>query len=199
MITGWASIFRCLLLNLICIDPLQYSEKNNKFSETEISCWNRSNKFSWIYIEFVTAKVYSMLGFIKRIRYKFRDVRALKSIYYAHVRSHLEYGSIVWQPHCTNRMNELESIQKKFLMYAPRKTVFRDENFRLPPYESRCKELQIDSLQKKTNQPERLFCFRFTQKPHRYIWAEIAYRDQRTSETTPWASFPDRQSSSNEL
>lgn len=101
------------------------------------------------HIELVIAKAYSMLGFVKRICHKFRDVRALKSIYCAHVRSYLEYASVVWQPYCANRINEMESIQKKFVIYALRRTVKRDENFRLPPYESRCKELRIDTLKKR--------------------------------------------------
>lgn len=100
------------------------------------------------HIEFVIAKAFSMLGFIKRICYKFRDVRALKSIYCAHVKSHLEYASVVWQSHCANRMNE-ESIQKQLVLYALRRTVARDENSRLPSYESRCKVLGIDSLKRK--------------------------------------------------
>jgi len=101
------------------------------------------------HIEYITTKAYSMLGFIKRTCYEFRDIRALKSIYCAHVRSHLDYASVVWQPYCANKKAIIESIQKKFVMYALRRTVRRDENFRLPSYESRCKTLRIDSLQRR--------------------------------------------------
>jgi len=98
------------------------------------------------HIEYVTSKAYAMLGFIKRICHEFRSVKALKSIYCAHVRSHLEYACTVWQPHCVTKIAEIESIQKKFVMYALRRTVRRDSNFRLPPYDSRCKTIGIESL-----------------------------------------------------
>ncbi len=101
------------------------------------------------HIDRTIAKAYSMLGFIKRICNNFRDIRAIKSIYCAHVRSHLEYACLVWQPHCTNRKVAIESIQKKFVLYALRRTVKRDENFRLPSYESRCRTLGIDTLQRR--------------------------------------------------
>lgn len=79
------------------------------------------------HIEYVTAKAYAMLG-IKRICHEFRSLKALKSIYYAHIRS------------------QLESIQKKFVIYALRRTVKRDRNYRLPPYESRCKTIGIETI-----------------------------------------------------
>ena len=41
------------------------------------------------------AKGYSMLGFLKRLCAEFVDTRCLTSLYVAHVRSHLEYASVV--------------------------------------------------------------------------------------------------------
>lgn len=100
-----------------------------------------------------------MLGFIKRICYDFRDIRALKSIYCAHVRSHLDYACVVWQPYCANKKAAIESIQKKFVLYALRRTVKRDENFRLPSYDSRCKNLGIESLQRRRINLSAFFVF----------------------------------------
>lgn len=42
------------------------------------------------HVDLVVAKAYSMLGFMKRICRDFKNVDALKSIYFAHVRSRLE-------------------------------------------------------------------------------------------------------------
>ena len=52
------------------------------------------------HIDIIVAKAYSMLGFMKRICYEFTDPLrvALKSVYFAYVRSHLEYGSVIWHP-----------------------------------------------------------------------------------------------------
>lgn len=109
--------------------------------------------------EYVVAKAYSMLGFIKRVCKEFNDVRALKSVYCAHVRSHLEYASVVWQPHCANQIRSIESVQKKFVLYALRRTVRRDEHFRLPPYASRCEVIGIDDLAKRRKDLSAFFVF----------------------------------------
>lgn len=98
------------------------------------------------HVEHIIAKSYSMLGFLMRICKAFKDVQTLKSIYFAHVRSYLEYASVVWHPYKDTYVDKIESIQKKFLMYALRRTVKRDANFRLPPYLDRCKSIGIESL-----------------------------------------------------
>ena len=89
------------------------------------------------HVNVAVSKAYAMLGFMKRVCRRFRNVQTLKSVYCAYVRSHLEYASLVWFPHCKERSAEIESIQKKFVMYALRRSVRRDENFRLPPYADR--------------------------------------------------------------
>lgn len=67
------------------------------------------------HIDFVTSKAYSMLGFVKRICKQFTNIQALKSIYFAYVRSYLEYASVVWHPYQLIHISRIESIQKKFL------------------------------------------------------------------------------------
>jgi hypothetical protein len=104
------------------------------------------------HVEYITSKAYCMLGFVKRICHEFRNVKALKSIYCAHVRSHLEYASCVWQPHCADKKEDIESIQRKFMMYALRRSVRRDANFRLPSYVSRCESIGLETLcRRRTN------------------------------------------------
>lgn len=94
----------------------------------------------------IVAKAFSMLGFMKRICKSFRNVNALKSVYCAHVRSHLEYASVVWFPYQSTLVDKIESIQKKFVMYALRWTVRRGNDFRLPPYKDRCASIGIEPL-----------------------------------------------------
>lgn len=98
------------------------------------------------HIDYVTSKAYSMLGFVKRICKQFTNIHALKSVYFAHVRSYLEYASVVWHPHQFIHISRIESIQKKFLMYALRRTVHRDHNYRLPNYLERCASIEIEPL-----------------------------------------------------
>jgi len=87
-----------------------------------------------------------MLGFMKRVCYEFRNVQALKSIFFAHVRSHLEYAATVWFPYSSTFRAKIESVQKQFLIYALRRSVRRDSNYRLPPYLSRCASIGIETL-----------------------------------------------------
>lgn len=98
------------------------------------------------HIAHIIAKAYSMLGFVMRICKDFKNIQALKSVYFAHVRSYLEYASVVWHPYMVTYIDKIESIQKKFLIYALRRSVSRDENYRLPSYISRCDSIILETL-----------------------------------------------------
>jgi hypothetical protein len=98
------------------------------------------------HVDYIVSKAYAMLGFMKRICYEFRDVRSLKSIYFAHVRSHLEYAAVVWYPYCSTYRARIESVQKQFLIYALRRSVWRDSEYRLPSYLSRCGSIGVETL-----------------------------------------------------
>lgn len=43
----------------------------------------------------------------------------------------------------------IESVQKSFLIYALRRTVRRDAQYRLPSYASRCQSIGIESLSRR--------------------------------------------------
>ena len=57
--------------------------------------YNRKLQFN-DHIEYITSKSSSMLGFLFRICNDFDDLLRLKVLYYAHVRSLLEYPCIIW-------------------------------------------------------------------------------------------------------
>lgn len=100
------------------------------------------------HIEMKIAKSYSMLGFVKRICYEFVNKDALKSIYCAHVRSHLEYASVVWSPLYNSYKIRIESIQKKFIIFGLRREIVTN-NYVLPPYSDRCKRFNLETLEKR--------------------------------------------------
>lgn len=56
-----------------------------------------------------------MLGFNNRNTVNFKNINALKLLFFALVRSHLEFGSIVWSPSYINFINTIENVQLKFL------------------------------------------------------------------------------------
>ena len=62
-------------------------------------------------------KARRMLGFIMRTSKNFKKIETLKILYYAFVRSHLEFGSLVWNPASKSLSEKVETIQKRFLRY----------------------------------------------------------------------------------
>ena len=75
-----------------------------------------------------------MLGFVMRICSEFDDPLVFNSVYYSHVRSHLEYGSVVWFPNQDDQKKKIECAQKKFLAYLFRKFGWFDL-IQFAPYE----------------------------------------------------------------
>lgn len=93
-------------------------------------------------------KANSMLGFLIRFSKDFHDPYTLKVLFVSFVRSHLEYASIVWNPYYNNTSSRIESVQKRFLMFALRRLP-REVNtakYVLPPYLGRCLLLNIEPL-----------------------------------------------------
>lgn len=62
----------------------------------------------------ICSKAQSALGFLKRFCYDIYDVQTLKIVYYTLVRSHLEYGNIIWLPYHEVHKQKIEPIQRKF-------------------------------------------------------------------------------------
>eukprot|EP00102_Acyrthosiphon_pisum_P013445 XP_008183021.1 PREDICTED: uncharacterized protein LOC103309423 [Acyrthosiphon pisum] len=71
-----------------------------------------------LHIEKITCKALKMLGFIKRISSEFNMCSSLKALYCAFVRSHLEYGVVIWDPQNLRDSCQIERVQRKFLKYA---------------------------------------------------------------------------------
>lgn len=94
----------------------------------------------------IVDKAYRQLGFLFRMARDFDDPLCLRSLYFALVRSHLEYSSVIWSPYHQNWIDRIERIQKKFVWYACRKMTWNDPT-RLPSYEARCNLLGIETLE----------------------------------------------------
>lgn len=67
------------------------------------------------HIDQITNKAFQNLGFITRTCKNFNNVNALKSIYFAFVRSHVEYASLIWSSDNIGVNHNLEAIQNRFL------------------------------------------------------------------------------------
>ncbi|RYE02592.1 MAG: hypothetical protein EOP33_10020 [Rickettsiaceae bacterium] len=98
------------------------------------------------HIQTVVASAKGALGFIKRtLKNKF-TIESAKMLYFALVRSKLEFASVVWQPFHDIYIRKIESVQKDFVIWSLRAIYQRDENYVLPPYELRCDFMKIQTL-----------------------------------------------------
>jgi len=94
-------------LNNVSIEPV------DSFTDLGITfdsklCFNQ-------HIDKITNKAFQNLGFITRTCKNFNNVNALKSIYFAFVRSHVEYASLIWSSDNIGVNHNLEAIQNRFL------------------------------------------------------------------------------------
>jgi hypothetical protein len=69
------------------------------------------------HINVIVSGALRSLGFIIRCTKNFSDIRSLKMLYFAFVRSRLEYGSIIWSSNCQTHIQNLEKVQRRFLKF----------------------------------------------------------------------------------
>ncbi|XP_075167903.1 uncharacterized protein LOC142240069 [Haematobia irritans] len=96
------------------------------------------------HISMAISKAYVTLGFMKRWSKEFRDYSVTKILYTTLVRSHLEYGSIIWDPYYTIHSDKIESVQKQFLLFCLRHRGWDPQS--LPSYEFRLNLIKLPSL-----------------------------------------------------
>lgn len=80
---------------------------------TETLTWNK-------HVQFTISKANRLLGFLKR---NFKDCpqEVKKTLYLTNVRSILEYGCAVWDPHQLSLQHELEKIQNRAARFITKK------------------------------------------------------------------------------
>lgn len=66
------------------------------------------------HIKNITNKAFRTLGFISRSLDKFKNINTYKTLYYTYVRSTLEYGSEIWNPHQRNQNEAIAKVQRRF-------------------------------------------------------------------------------------
>lgn len=84
-----------------------------------------------------------MLAFLNRSTKQFRNLAALKTLFFALVRSHIEYCSIVWYPVHKIHIERIERIQIKFIK---RLSYIAGIKKAIKDYEDRLKHFKMNSL-----------------------------------------------------
>jgi hypothetical protein len=69
------------------------------------------------HVDLIVNKAYRNLGFVIRTCKPFRNLLSMKIVYFAYVRSVLEYASPVWSVNYAVHKNRIENIQKKFVKH----------------------------------------------------------------------------------
>ena len=101
------------------------------------------------HIEMICCKAYCMLAFIKRKAKEFDNMWVTQTLYFTLVRSILEYASLIWMPYKQKYIEEIESVQKQFLLFALKHIYDREYGYRLPPYKERLRMINMESLQER--------------------------------------------------
>ena len=97
------------------------------------------------HMEQTTAKARQMVGYIKKKSNGKFKVKTLKILYCAYVRSRLEFASVIWSPYQEVYKDDIESVQKQFMidLLDDRRSA---TSYRLAPYVERCKTLKLQPL-----------------------------------------------------
>ena len=116
------------------------------------------------HVDTAVAKARRMLGVLIRSMQQPRnlrggalDFRALRTAYFAHVRSILEYGSVIWAGAAVTHMKRLERVQHTFLIWLASRSNHPTNNF---AYEHLLTHFQIPSIKSRLHQHDLLFLFK---------------------------------------
>lgn len=101
------------------------------------------------HVDWIVSKGTSALGFVKRFSSDINQLSTVKAIYSALVQSHLEYCNVVWFCIPSSRSTVIESIQRRFSMFALREYPNLNNNYRIRPYQTRLKSLGLTSLERR--------------------------------------------------
>lgn len=116
-------------------------------------------KFTFgLHIETITASARQMIGYIKRVSNGEFTMNTQKILYLAYVRPKLEFGSVIWNPRQGIYKDDIESIQKQFVIYLLENRR-RATSFRLEPYCDRCKTLGFQNLEMRRDFFDCLFAY----------------------------------------
>lgn len=98
------------------------------------------------HIELTAIKSRQVTGCIKHYSNGNFTKETQRILYTAYVRSRLEFASTIWNPASGVYIDDIESIQKQFVIYLL-ESRRNASSYRLAPYEDRCKQVKLQSLE----------------------------------------------------
>lgn len=106
----------------------------------------------------MTMKCRQTVGCIKHFSNGNFTKETQRILYVAYVRSRLEFASPIWNPSAQMYKDDIESIQKQFVIYLL-ESRRNATTYRLAPYEDRCKLLKLQSLEKRRTVADAMLAF----------------------------------------
>lgn len=110
------------------------------------------------HIEQMTIKCRQLVGCIKHYSNGNFTKETQRILYLAYVRSRLEFASTIWNPAAQIYVDDIESIQKQFVIYLLENRA-NATSYRLAPYENRCKQLKFQSLEARRTVADAVLAF----------------------------------------
>ncbi|KAL0879152.1 hypothetical protein ABMA27_002946 [Loxostege sticticalis] len=111
------------------------------------------------HINYIISKASKALGFVMRNSKDFTQIKTLKILYCALVRSNLEYASQVWNPRYQTYISRIENIQKRFIKYV----CFRNnERYDSSQYLDFCKKHHLLPLEIRREIADMMFLLRIS-------------------------------------
>ena len=107
-----------------CIEPFEYNyELDNYILERCNSIKDLGvlydSQFSFKeHVDNLVANAKKVLGFIIRNCKEFSNIDTLKNLYFALVRTKLEYCALAWFPYYNYQVGKIENVQRRFLKYV---------------------------------------------------------------------------------
>ena len=141
------------------------------------------SKLSFVHhIAKIIHSAYKCLGFIVRNTKDFTKVSSINIIYFAFVRSKLEYASVIWSPFYNIHSSNLERIQRRFLKFV---TFMLDGSYpvRNFPQDLLLNRFGIQSLAKRRSLHLTVFLYKLIHNfiDCKYIVEQISYRIPRVN------------------
>lgn len=107
------------------------------------------------HIEQITIKCRQLIGCIKRHSNGNFTKETQRILYLAYVRSRLEFASVIWNPYLEIYIDDIESIQKQFVIYLLDSRV-NASSYR---YSDRCKLVKLQELELRRKIADVIFAF----------------------------------------
>ncbi|KAL1447933.1 hypothetical protein WDU94_000586 [Cyamophila willieti] len=97
------------------------------------------------HINHIRSKALKMLGFLYRNTQDFLNPATLRTLYFAYVRSGLDYASIIWSPYYACHITTLERVQHKFLRMLAYKSGSRVDDHNYEPIQQKFNIIDLES------------------------------------------------------